>query len=218
MTFLVSLTIERSLTMKSLFAVIFVLSATLFAGVSKSFAQDYIPIFSQDYSSRLSFEIDPITFLYKGYSFHVRYQPMFDQRLLIGGGTYALDLPQQYVNLNSLNRDEGWDVRIRSAYFIAGEFYAKKANWGWFIGEQIGFQSFKVTTEKEVTGSAHFNNILFLTYAGYSWRPYKGSFYFKPWIGLGYTAKVDGLNKVGSMKYDISPLFPFLTLHAGYTF
>jgi len=203
--------------MKSLFAVIFILTI-LFSGVSKTFAQDYIPIFSQDYSSRLSFESDPMTFLLKGYSFHLRYQPMFEQRLLIGGGTYALDLPPQYVNLNSLNRDEGWDVRIRSAYIITGEFYAKKANWGWFIGEQIGFQSFKVTTEREVSGSASFNNILFLTYAGYSWHPYKGSFYFKPWIGLGYTDKVDGVNKVGSMKYNIAPLFPFLTFHAGYTF
>lgn len=204
--------------MKSLFAVTFFLGATLFAGVQKTFAQDYIPIFSQDYSSRLSFEIDPITFVYRGYSFHVRYQPMFDERLLVGAGTYGMDLPQQYVNLNSSNRDEGWDVRIRSAYFITGEYYLKKANWGWFIGEQMGFQSFRVSNDREESGSAKFNNVLLLTYLGYSWHPYKGSFYIKPWIGLGFTDKVDGINKVGSMKYDISPWFPFMTFHMGYTF
>lgn len=200
------------------FSVIFALSSAILSGIPKTFAQDYIPIFSQDYSSRLSFEIDPVTFLLKGYSFHVRYQPMFDQRFLIGGGAYALDLPPQYVNLNDRNRNEAWDVRIRSAYILTGEFYPKKANWGWFVGEQIGFQSFRASTEREVRGSASFNNIIFMTYAGYSWHPYKGSFYLKPWVGLGLTDKVDGVNEVGSMKYDIAPLFPFLTFHAGYTF
>ncbi|MEX2231858.1 MAG: hypothetical protein WD824_06845 [Cyclobacteriaceae bacterium] len=204
--------------MKSIPVVLFLSCTTFFASVPKTFAQDYIPIFSQDYSSRLSLEIDPITFLYKGYSLHVRYQPMFSERLLIGIGTYALDLPEPIINFNSQNRDEGWEVRIRSAYFVYGEYYIRKSNHGWFVGEQIGFQSFKVSNNSEVSGSTSFNNILLLTYLGYSWHPYKGSFYIKPWAGLGYTAKVDGINRVGSMKYDIAPLFPFVTFHVGYTF
>jgi hypothetical protein len=57
-----------------------------------------------------------------------------------------------------------------------------------------------------------------MTYLGYSWHPYKGSFYIKPWVGLGYTSRVDGTNTVGSMRYDISPFIPFFTFHAGYTF
>ena len=204
--------------MKLLPVLAIVASASLIINIQKAFGQDYIPIFSQDYSSRLSFEIDPLTFLYRGYSLHVRYQPMFSKRALIGGGTYAMDLPQQYVNLNRLNRDEGWNVRIRSAYFVTVELYATQANQGWFIGEQIGFQSFKISTDEEISGSANFNNLLLLTYGGYSWHPYKGSFYLKPWIGLGYTDKVDGVNKVGSKRYSIAPLFPFFTFHAGYTF
>ena len=198
--------------------VLFIFCTTFFGSVSKIFAQDYIPIFYQDYSSRLSLEIDPITFLYRGYSLHAQYQPMFSDHLLIGVGIYALDLPEQIVDFNSENRDEGWDVRIRSAYFIKGEYYVKKANHGWFLGEQIGFQSFRVSNNAEVSGSTSFNNILLLTYLGYSWHPYKGSFYIKPWAGLGYTAKVDGVNRVGSMTYDIGPLFPFVTVHLGYTF
>ena len=180
--------------------------------------QDYIPIFTRDYSSRLSVEIDPVAYLYKGYSFHLRYQPMFSERFLIGAGTYAMDLPETFVDFNSLNRDRGWDVRIRSAYFLYGEFYPNEANHRWFIGEQIGFQRFMVSNNTEAKGSARFNNLLLLTYIGYSWHPYKGSFYIKPWVGLGYTAKVDGLNTVGSMTYDVSPLYGFFTFHVGYTF
>lgn len=194
-----------------------VLCATII-NTPDTFAQDYIPIFSQNYGSRLSLEIDPVTFLFKGYSLHVRYQPMFSKRLLIGAGTYALDLPDAIVDLNRENRDIGWEARVRSAFMIYGEFYAKKANHGWFIGEQIGFQSLKVSLAREQSGSASFNNLVLMTYGGYSWHPYKGSFYIKPWVGIGYTRKVDGINRVGAIRYDVAPLLPFFTLHAGYTF
>lgn len=203
--------------MKSQAAVLLVFSL-IFAGPGKILGQDYIPVFSRDYGSRFSVEIDPVTFLYKGYSLHLRYQPMFSERFLIGLGTYALDLPETILDFNERNRDLGWDVRIRSAYLLYGELYAKEANNGWFIGEQIGFQSFKVSIEREAGGSTSFNNLLLMTYLGYSWRPYKGSFYFKPWIGLGFAEKIDGINTAGSMKYYISPLFPYFTFHAGYTF
>lgn len=203
--------------MKRISTIILILSIIL-GNLSSLFAQDYIPIFSRDYSSRLSIEIDPLTYISRGYSLHVRYQPMFSERILIGVGTYALDMPQAFVDMNRKNRDEGWEARIRSAYFVHGEFYPGKANYGWFIGEQIGFQSFKVTADAEVRGTTSFNNILLMTYAGYNWHPYKGSFYLKPWVGLGFTDKVDGINKVGNLKYEVGPLFPFFTMHAGYTF
>ena len=194
------------------------LSSVILATTSSVFAQDYIPIFTKRYSSRLSLEIDPVTFLLKGYSLHARYQPMFSERLLIGVGTYALDLPDAIVDFNKENRDMGWEARIRSAYFLYGEFYPGNANHGWFIGEQIGFQSYKVSNETEVSGTTSFNTILLMTYAGYSWHPYKGSFYIKPWIGLGFTEKIDGINQVGGLKYEVGPFFPFFTFHVGYTF
>lgn len=201
----------------SLLALPFALFLTTAVGYVAS-GQDYIPIFTRDYRSGLSAEIDPVAFLYKGYSLHLRYQPMFSERFLIGAGTYAMDLPETFVDLNALNRDRGWDVRIRSAFFLAGEFYATEANHRWFIGEQVGFQRFMVSNNRETSGSARFNNLLLLTYIGYSWHPYKGSFYIKPWVGLGNTTKVDGLNTVGSMHYDIAPLYGFFTFHVGYGF
>ena len=204
--------------MKSCVLLLTLFFASLFTKVQQAFGQNYIQIFSQDYRSRFSVEVDPITFLFKGHSLQLRYQPMFSERFLLGAGTYGLDLPEVMVDLNRINRDQGWNVRIRSAYFLYGELYATEANDGWFIGEQVGFQSFKVTNDRDERASARFNNLLFLTYVGYSWHPYKGSFYIKPWIGLGLTEKVDGLNTVGTMRYDVSPLFGFLTFHFGYTF
>lgn len=199
-------------------ALLTLMSLLIFASITPVYPQDYIPIFARSYSSRLSFEIDPVTFLLKGYSLHVKYQPMFSERLLIGVGTYALDLPETIVDLNKKNRDLGWNARIRSAYFLSGEFYPGKANYGWFVGEQVGFQSYKVSNVSETRVTAAFNSILLLTYVGYSWHPYKGAFYFKPWAGLGFTEKIDGVNRIGPAKYDVGPLFPFFTFHAGYTF
>lgn len=187
-------------------------------GAQQTIAQDYIPIFTRDYSSRLSIEIDPITFLLKGHSFYVRYQPMFTDRFVIGIGTYAMDVPEQILDMNRHNRDKGWDARIRGAYLVSAEFYAGEANNGWFIGERIGFQSIRIRNSAEVRGSATFNSLFLTTYLGYNWHPYKGSFFVKPWVGIGYREKVDGTNQVGDLRYDIGPLFPFFTIHLGYTF
>ena len=183
-----------------------------------AYTQDYIPIFSRDYSSRFSVEIDPGTFILRGHSLYLRYQPMFTEKFLIGIGAYAMNLPEPVLNFSAGNRDKGWQVRIRSAYFLYGELYLKRANHGWFIGEQIGFQSFRVSNDTEESGSAEFNNLLLMTYLGYSWHPYKGSFYIKPWIGVGLAEMVDGINTVGTLRYDVGPLFPFFTVHIGYTF
>ena len=196
-----------------------VLVALIAALVARNaYAQDYIPVFSRDYSSRFSVEIDPITFILRGHSLHLRYQPMFTEKFLIGIGAYAMNLPEPVLNLNAGNRDKGWEVRIRSAYFLYGELYPGRANHGWFIGEQIGFQSFRVSNNIEGGGSAEFNNLLLMTYLGYSWHPYKGSFYIKPWIGLGLAEMVDGISTVGTLTYEVGPFFPFFTVHIGYTF
>lgn len=215
MTFYAVFGISKSMKASYLF-----LSISLFAvgGIPFASAQDYIPIFSRDYRSRLSAEIDPVTFLFRGHSLHLRYQPMFSEHLLIGVGTYAMDLPDLFVDGNPDNRERGWKARIRSAYLMYGEYYAKAANQGWFVGEQVGFQTFKVSNYREAQGSASFNTAIAMTYAGYSWHPYKGALYIKPWIGLGITGKIDGVNRVGSLAYDVGPLFPFFTFHAGYTF
>jgi hypothetical protein len=175
--------------------------------------------YAQEKTTTFSIEIDPSTYLLKGYSFHVRIKPSSCERWMIGVGTYGLDLPDMLVNLNPDNRNEGWNARIRSAYSLYGEYYFKQANQRWFIGEQIGIQNFRVKNDQESNaGSADFSNMLLMTYFGYSWHPGAGGFYIKPWAGLGYTNQLSGSTTVGNLHYDVAPIFPFVTFHIGYNF
>jgi hypothetical protein len=167
----------------------------------------------------LSVETDPSTFLFEGYSIHLRLQPKGSERWLVGAGSYGMKMPDLMVDLNKNNKDEGWNVRIKNAFALFGEYYFNEANQRWFVGEQAGIQNYKIRNEQEqLAGPAEFRNLLFLTYVGYSWHPYKGSFYIKPWAGLGYSKQISGSTTVGTMEYDNAPLFPFVTFHIGYSF
>jgi hypothetical protein len=174
---------------------------------------------AQERTTLFAVEIDPTTYMLKGYSLHLRIKPAGCDKWMIGAGTYGLNLPDMLVNLNPKNKNEGWDVRINSAYALYGEYYFKEANQRWFIGEQVGVQNFKISNDTESSADqAKFRNILLMTYFGYSWHPGNGDFYIKPWAGLGYTHKVLGYTTVGNLYYDVAPIFPFVTLHLGYNF
>ncbi|VXB80969.1 conserved exported hypothetical protein [Flavobacterium sp. 9AF] len=167
--------------------------------------------------TKLSFEVDPATFLFNGYSFHIRLQPKGCEHLLIGLGTYSMDLPDLIVNFNKKNKDEGWDVKINQGYSLFAEQHLTEVNNKWFIGTQIGIQEFKI--EKNNTlGSTKFTNILTMGYFGYTIRPLKNNFYIKPWLGIGYTSKLSGNNNIAMTEFDIAPITMFATFHIGYTF
>jgi hypothetical protein len=67
--------------------------------------------------TKFSIEIDPATFVFKGYSAHLRIQPKASNHLLYGIGIYAMDMPSFFVDMNSNNADQGkdWQVRINNA-------------------------------------------------------------------------------------------------------
>jgi len=165
-----------------------------------------------------SIETDPSTFLFKGYAFHIRIKPKNSKQLVIGVGTYALDLPSIMVNTNKDNKDKGWNVRINSAYSLFGEYYFKEANSKWFVGLQTGVQNYKNSNDNISNKESKYSNLLIMPSIGYNWQPFKFPLYVKPWFGLGYTSKISGSNSIDNLNYNISPLVPFLTLHAGYTF
>lgn len=173
---------------------------------------------SRSKKTSISLETDPSTFAFGGYALHVRVNPNNNQHWLIGAGTYALDMPEALVNLNSANKDKGWKARINSAYALFGEYYFREANHKWFAGMQVGVQNFKITNENAVNQHANYSNLLLMPSLGYTWRPFKFPLYFKPWIGLGYTSKVAGSNVLNGATYNIAPVVPFVTMHAGYTF
>jgi hypothetical protein len=165
----------------------------------------------------LSIETDPSTFLFNGYAFHIRVKPKTSEHFVIGAGTYALDLPDVMVDINSENKSKGWNVRINSAYSLFGEYYFKEANNRWFAGLQTGIQNYKNTNDHISKGESSYSTLLLMPSIGYNWHPFKSQFYIKPWFGLGYTSKVSGDNSINNVEYIISPIMPFATLHVGYT-
>lgn len=173
--------------------------------------------FSALAQTKFSLEIDPATFAFGGYSLHLRLQPGNSEHLLLGAGTYAMNLPDPMVNLNPENKYEGWDVRISKGYGFFGEYHLAEVNKGLFIGTQLGIQKFRVEKD-DALGDAEFTNSLLMGYLGYSIKPFNNALYIKPWAGIGYTAKLSGTTSLSSDQYDISPITMFATLHVGYTF
>lgn len=173
--------------------------------------------YSQE-KTTVSIETDPSTFAFKGYAAHVRIKLKNSNHFVWGAGTYALDLPSMMVNMNSENKDKGWKVRINSAYSLFGEYYFKEANKKWFVGLQTGVQNYKISNDNIQDKESKYSNLLIMPSIGYNWQPFKFPLYIKPWMGIGYTTKLSGFNKIDQSEYEISPLVPFLTVHVGYTF
>ncbi|WP_034044932.1 hypothetical protein [Wocania ichthyoenteri] len=179
----------------------------------QSSAQDV----STNDKTQFSIEIDPATFAFNGYGVHFRLQPKGCEHLLVGFGTYAMNMPDALVNFNNNNKNKGWDVRINKGYSLFGEHHFTEVNHKWFIGTQIGIQEFKIQNDNLV-GSEKFTNILAMGYFGYTIKPFKNSLYIKPWAGIGYYSKISGNNILGTFEYDIAPITMFATFHIGYTF
>ncbi len=168
-------------------------------------------------ATKYSVEIDPATFAFNSYSFHLRIQPKGCDHLLAGFGTYALDMPDLLVDFNSKNKNKGWNVRINQGYSIFGEHHFTEVNRKWFVGTQIGIQEFTLENDT-VAGNEKFTNLLAMSYVGYTLKPFKNNLYIKPWAGIGYTTKLSGNNTLGISEYDIAPITMFVTVHVGYTF
>ncbi len=173
---------------------------------------------SYENKTTFSIETDPSTFAFGGYAFHIRIKPKNSQHLLVGAGTYGMDMPDFMVNMNADNKDKGWNVRINSAYSLFGEYYLKEANKLWFVGLQAGVQNYKNTNDNIPNEESKYSNLLIMPSVGYNWQPFSFPLYLKPWFGLGYTTKMSGDNSIDNLTYTVSPISPFVTLHIGYTF
>lgn len=164
----------------------------------------------------ISLEIDPATFVFKGYSAHVRIKPPTSKHVLIGAGVYALDMPSMLVDLNPENKAKDWNVRLKLGYGVFGEYHFREVNKRLFVGSQLSFQTYQIEKENEPNKS-EFTNILFMPYAGYTIQPFNFPLYAKFWGGVGYTNKISGSNELNGKTYDIAPITMFATVHVGYT-
>lgn len=168
--------------------------------------------------SEYAVEIDPATFFFNGYGVHLRFKPKKSNHLLLGLGAYAMDMPDFLVNMNSQNKDKGWQVRINQGMGLFGEYYFQQVNQKWFIGTQLGLQEYKIENEFVEGATTTYTNLLMMGYGGYSWQLFAAGLYVKPWMGVGYSPMISGNNEVGTQKYDVAPFTSFMTLHMGYKF
>jgi hypothetical protein len=153
----------------------------------------------------------------------VRVAPRGAPRVLLGAGTLlgpvftTVSLPERVVDLDPANRDEGWTVAIRGGLAVFVEYFPAGANRGWFVGEQVGVQAFRLT-RSGAEGSAAFAQLPIMTYGGYAWHPFDGALYLKPWVGLALAPTIAGDSRLDGQEYRRLPVLPFATIHVGYTF
>jgi len=195
-------------------SIVFVIATIVFLTPNGLIAQNNV----KENKTSFSIETDPTTFVFNGYSAHLRIKPANWQHLVLGVGVYAMDLPDFFVNINAENKDKGWNVRINSAYALFGEYYFKEANSKWFAGIQTAIQDYKISNDNIANEESKYSTFLIMPSIGYTWLPFKFPLYIKPWAGIGYTKKISGNNSVSDLSYDISPVTAFITFHIGYTF
>jgi len=171
----------------------------------------------QENKTEFSVEIDPATFVFNGYSLHLKIKPKNSEHLLLGIGAYAMDMPSVMVDFNKNNKDKGWNVRLNQGLGFFAEHHFKEVNKKWFIGTQVSLQEYKIGNET-ISESEKFTNILTMGYVGYTIKPFNNNLYIKPWAGIGYSSKITGETALGDLEYDNSPITMFATLHVGYTF
>jgi hypothetical protein len=172
---------------------------------------------ANEHQATFTVETDPTTFLLDGYALHLRMKPAKTSRVVIGAGTYSMKLPNAIVNLNSNNKHQEWDVRIKSAYSLYGEYYFKEAFSKFFAGVQAGIQNYSIRKNSEAM-SSKYRTVMLMPMIGYTWLPFNFPLYIKPWVGVGYNAKIAGSTLVGISEYDMPRLMPFFTFHVGYKF
>ena len=195
----------------------FVLTVTLTIGMGISgYSQESESGINASNKTEFSIEVDPLTFGLNGYGIHLRIKPKNSQHLLLGVGAYAMDFPSVLVNLNSNNKDMGWNVRLNQGYGLFGEYHFSEVNKKWFVGAQLAYQEFEIQKEA-LEGESAFGNVLLMGTGGYTLQPFEFPLYFKFWGGVGYTDQISGENSIGSAQYDIVPVLLFGALHVGYT-
>ena len=181
--------------------------------------------------STLSFEVDPIVpIALHGFSGHLMWKSKKSTHFVFGLAVIVRGkLPPFIINLNSKNRDMGWNYKINQGLGLEAEYYYKEANKGWFSGVQLFTQEINITNDNAPDIKEHRTNTgMAVITSGYKWYPFKKKehFYIKPWASIGYSGIMKGAfskevipnTKVGSYTYNISRFTPYAAVHLGYTF
>jgi hypothetical protein len=165
-------------------------------------------------SWRVSADVDLNTVAELGGSLWVTVKPPAAPHWSFGAGGFYTGVPSVFVELDSRNDDEGWDVRPRGVLGFA-HYYFKGAERGFFVGAYSGYVRIRYTREG-MAGNATIGHVTFEPHAGYQWFPFAHGFYVQPWLGFAILAKTDGSGSVGDETYAELPIVPLYGLNVGY--
>jgi len=165
-------------------------------------------------ADKTSIEIDPATYAFSGYSVHLKHS--FDElpKIQFGLGIYAMDFPDILVDIDSSNKDKGWDVRLDRGIGLFADVYSNESQNGWFYGGQIAEQKYELS---HLSQTESYNIILLMAHGGYKYDVNE-KLYLKFWGGVGYAHQYSGETNVAGVKYDVPRVVPFGAMHVGYNF
>lgn len=185
--------------MKKFFVFLIVASCTRFVAQS-----DVL-----QFKRTLEFEVDPIAYLMKGYSFHGIYN---HNHLRFDLGYYGIETP------GKLTGNPGYNVR-NTGFGLKVNYLITKVN-GLYAGIDAGYGETVATvagtelrdTGHNISAGVHAGYRLFLFPHQENWL---SGLYLTPWAGLSYNHTYDNV-KLDS--YKTSKVGYFATFHMGYRF
>ncbi len=165
----------------------------------------------------LRIDAEPVAYLLRGYSVHLRVALPWKPRLVAGIGAYGFDWPRGLVDLAPGNRGEAWDVRLfLGSNLFADYFFGARPRDGWFAGGQIGVQHFRV---RHAGDEQTVVTLIVMARAGYEWHPWPArGFYLLPWLGGAYGPVIGGEQEVGGDRYEVPPVVPYAAVELGWRF
>jgi len=163
-----------------------------------------------------SVEIDPSAYAFSGYAGHVRYHLGAGWEL--SAGTYAMKMPSALKPMFLKSNTEDTDIKIKSAYAFFIDKYLSEKSEGYFIGLEIGRQSYQVENLNLSQQAESYDANLFMPRFGYKYILGSSGLYVLPWVGVGYLQLSQDSINLGAHKTELKNILPFATIHLGYNF
>ena len=161
-------------------------------------------------------EIDPMPFALSGHAVHIRLPIPSVPGLVVSAGTYGMEFPGIFTDINSKNRDEGWHPEIDRAYAAFADYHFSGKPEGLFVGMQLAYQDFELERD-ESDERRDYGVILVMARVGTLWKPFDSGFFLLPWAGLFANIRADDSNlQIGDETFDVAPISGFATLHVGW--
>ncbi|PWS26121.1 hypothetical protein DHW03_15095 [Pedobacter yonginense] len=155
-------------------------------------------------------EVDPIAYIFNGYSVHIGYQI---NKLRFDAGFFGIDQPD-FVTRNEIFKDRSQGFGIKADYFF-------KPRKGFFAGIQADYSTDKII-KKDTKTSVISKGVVAGLRGGYRFtftgvEKDRTGFYFSPWLAVLYTPNAKDIKIEGeTFKRPKISLFP--TVHFGYSF